>query len=70
VQLRRTQTLAAVAKASPVQHRWVLRRVRLLDRACALGDAVLIPTHTTPLVARSEAAPPGSPRGHAREEFS
>jgi len=54
--LRRADTLVTLAKASPAAHRWLLRRLRLLDKACCRDDDAAIQHHGARLVAGWRAA--------------
>ncbi len=48
---RRVHTLKQLAGTSPVQHRWLLRRLALFDKATARGNEADICRHGTQMVA-------------------
>ena len=53
---RRVGTLTRLARTSPTQHRWLLRRLLLFDKAAARGNTSDIHRHGTQIVACWEAS--------------
>jgi hypothetical protein len=67
VHLRRVYTLKQLALANPVQHKWLLRRLLLFDKATCRCDEHAIQRHGTQMVAIWEAVARGAAKGSLQQ---
>jgi len=67
VHLRRVHTLNQLAHHSPTQHRWLLRRLLLFDKAAARGNEPDIQRHGTQMVACWEAVARAAAKGSLQQ---
>ena len=70
VHLRRVRTLKQLARTSPTQHKWLLRRLLLFDKATVRGDERSIQHHGKQLAAIWEAVALAAVKGRLQTRLA